>query len=414
MLFFYTLFIYIYGFLISFASIFNKKARLWKKGRKNIWTHLTKTFSNNTHNILWFHVSSLGEFEQARPLIEKIKMKPNNQHKIFITFFSPSGYEIRKDYEYADYVFYLPLDTSKNAKKLLQLVKPVAVFWVKYDFWFHYLKEIQQRNIPSFLFSAVFNKNQFLFKWYGKTFLNILRGFNKIFVQDEESLDLLENQGFNNAVNVGDTRFDRVKETAQYLVHLPEIVAFKQNKPLLVVGSCWESDLDILIPFLNRFEYELKVIIAPHELKRSIFNKIESELALSISYYSAIKNDPQYIDKQVLIIDNIGMLSKIYAYADIAYVGGAFGEGLHNILEPATFGVPIILGEDYEKFPEAVDLIEQGGAFSVQNQDELELYFDRLYLDIEKRQEAGKICKHYVEENAGSTEKIFKYFFGEN
>lgn len=409
MLFFYTLCIYIYGFLINVTALFNKKAKAWKNGRKNIWQSLEQTFSNNTSSIIWFHASSLGEFEQARPLMEKIKMQPNNHHQIFLTFFSPSGFEAQKEYEYADYIFYLPLDTPKNAQKLLNLVKPVYVFWVKYDFWFHYLNEIQKRNIPCILFSAIFRPEQFIFKWYGKGFRKIIGSFTKIFVQDEDSIDILENNQISNAINVGDTRFDRVKETSSSLVHLPEIANFQGNKKLLVVGSCWNRDLDVVIPFLKHFEQDLKVIIAPHELKENILERIESELSNTMRY-SSISKSASFSDKNILIIDNIGMLSKIYAYADFAYIGGAFGEGLHNILEPATFGVPIFFGDDYEKFPEAEDLVEDGGAFSISNPQDLELYFDRLYSDEEKRKEVGQICKDYVDNRTGGSEKIFRFF----
>ncbi len=409
MIFFYTLFIYLYGFLISIVSLFNAKAKAWKNGRKNIWISLEKAFANNTDSIIWFHASSLGEFEQARPLIEKIKLQANNHHKILITFFSPSGFEVNKNYEHADYIFYLPLDTPKNAKKLLNLVKPVYVFWIKYDFWFHYLNEIQKRNIPCVLFSAIFRAEQFMFKWYGQPFKKIISNFTKIFVQDENSIDVLENNQITNVINVGDTRFDRVKETSTSLVHLPQIANFQQDKKIFVIGSCWNKDLDVIIPFLNNFQQPIKVIIAPHEIKENILERIEEELKDTIRY-SQIAENKDFIKKNVLIIDNIGMLSRIYAYADFAYIGGAFGEGLHNILEPATFGVPIFFGDKYEKFPEAEDLVEDGGAFSISNPEELELYFDRLYADEEKRKEIGEICKNYVNNHTGGTEKIFRFF----
>ncbi|TAE67719.1 MAG: 3-deoxy-D-manno-octulosonic acid transferase [Bacteroidetes bacterium] len=409
MIFFYTLFIYFYGFLIRIVALFNAKAKAWKNGRKNIWQSLETTFTNNTSSIIWFHAASLGEFEQARPLIEKIKSQSNNHHKILITFFSPSGFEIMKDYEYADYIFYIPLDTPKNARKFLDLIKPVYVFWVKYDLWFHHLQEIQKRNIPCVLFSAIFRTDQFMFKWYGKPFRKIIQNFTKIFVQDENSIDVLENNQITNVINVGDTRFDRVKETSLSLVHLPQIANFQQDKKLFVIGSCWNKDLDVLIPFLTHFENPLKIIIAPHEIKENILERIEEELPDCVRY-SKITEDKNFVDKKILIIDNIGMLSRIYAYADFAYIGGAFGEGLHNILEPATFGVPIFFGDEYERFPEADELVEDGGAFSVSNAEELELYFDRLYSDEEKRKQVGQICKNYVNNHTGGTEKIFRFF----
>ncbi len=390
-------------------SFFNKKASLWIKGRKNWEKNLKQKFEHNTQPVWWFHASSLGEYEQGRPLLQQLKQygKKLKQKPIFlVTFFSPSGFEVRKNDELIDVAFYLPLDTPNNAKVFLDIVQPQAVFWVRYDFWFHFLVEIQKRKIPSILFSALFRPEQYFFKAYGIAFRQILKNFTEIFVQEDESVELLEKFGFYNVESVGDTRFDRVTETAQNKYTIPNIERFKGQEKLFVIGSCWQGDLDILVPFINDFKHPLKIVIAPHEIHESTLLYLEKELITKPVRYSKMDLNALQHEK-IILLDNVGMLAMVYQYADFAYVGGAFGEGLHNILEPATFGTPIFFGEDYEDFPEAVDLVEDMGAFSVKTAKELDVVFDRFYLDEQKRQEVGKICKKYVEKHLGGTQKIF-------
>ncbi len=409
MLFLYGLGIRFYGFFIFLFSFFNKKASLWIKGRKNWKKNLSDKFEQNQRPVWWLHASSLGEYEQGRPLLQQLKnyAKRRKEKPLFlVTFFSPSGFEVRQHDELIDEAFYLPLDTPQNAKYFLEIVKPKAVFWVKYDFWFYFLMEIQKRKIPIILFSALFRPQYFIFQAYGIAFRQVLKNFTEIFVQEDDSVELLEKFGFYNVESVGDTRFDRVTETAHNTHTIPSIEKFKGTDKLLVIGSCWERDLNILIPFLNQFKHPLKVVIAPHEIYEHTLLRLEKELEKKPIRYSKI--DYNTIEQEnIILLDNVGMLAMVYQYADFSYVGGAFGEGLHNILEPATFGVPIFFGEDFEEFPEAVDLVEDMGAFSVGTTNELDVVFDRLYLDEQKRQEVGNICKKYVEKHLGGTQKIF-------
>jgi 3-deoxy-D-manno-octulosonic-acid transferase len=438
MIFLYNFLIQIYYFLIWVAAFFNEKAKKWYLGRKNIFSALENQLKANQQPIIWFHVASLGEFEQARPIIEQLVHRPqptdhrpptdtegiglstidlkspihNSKLKILVTFFSPSGYEVRKDYESADYVFYLPLDTAQNAQKFLEIVQPKAVFWVKYEFWYHYLKAIQAQNIPLILFSATFRENQFFFKWYGNVFLNLLKGFSQIFVQNQESYNLLKINGLQNTQIAGDTRFDRVNATAQKAQSLPIIEKFKNQSKLLVIGSSWAEDLAVLLPVLNDFKDHLKIIIAPHEIKEKKLQSIENQLFKKTIRYSKIKeNAPENLsDYEVLLIDNVGMLAALYQYGELAYIGGAFKQGLHNILEPATFGVPVIFGKDYRKYPEAQALIALGGAFSIQNQNDFALIIKQLYKNEAQRQAAGLACRNYILQNVGGTAKVLKYF----
>lgn len=414
----YTFSIYMYGGLLALASLFHSKAKKWHVGRINWEAQLQNAFKDNQDPVIWFHAASLGEFEQGRPVLEGIKAAlsaKSQKHKILLTFFSPSGYEVRKDYKQADFVTYLPLDTPKNARKFLDLVNPAAVFFIKYEFWINFIKAIQQREIPLILFSALFRKEQIFFKPYGALWRNLLPKYTHIFVQNQASLDNLKSLHLGNISQVGDTRFDRVLENAQTHIHNAVVQQFKADKPLLVIGSCWGGDLDLLLPFLERINVPLKTVIAPHEIHENTLKRIEKALAGRTFRYSqarqVIGNDlDQY---SVLIIDNVGLLAQIYAYADFAYVGGGFGEGLHNILEPAAFGVPVFFGEDYQDFPEAVALLEKKGAFSVKNRQELIPIFDRLYHSKALLEQVRQTNQSYVQENAHSTEKIIQFFFNE-
>lgn len=412
----YTIVIYLYGILIKVAAIFSAKAQKWRAGRENFWRNLDKQLGQNQEPVIWFHCASLGEFEQARPLIEKLKVAlPKSKQfrqvafKICVTFFSPSGYEVRKDYAGADYICYLPLDTPSNARRFVEKLQPVAVFWVKYEFWYHHLSAIQKAKVPLFLFSAVFRPNQYFFKFYGAAFRRLLGGFSHIFVQDEASKKLLKRFEIAQVSQAGDTRFDRVATTAKKSEPLPEIELFKGEQKLLVVGSCWAKDLDVLLPFLKDFDQALKVVIAPHEIHESTLRRIETTLKQGTLRFSQA-SESLLQSRQFLLIDNVGMLAKIYKYGDFAYVGGAFGEGLHNILEPAVFAMPVFFGKDYRKFPEAVALLEKGGAFSVRNSKEIGLIFKRLYHDEALRQKVGGICQAYIQNNVGGARKIVQHF----
>ena len=404
----YRLGIFAYVNLLRFAALFNPKAKKWLQGRKNIFKKIHEALQNNQAPLLWFHAASLGEFEQGRPVIEQLNaLYP--EKKIFLTFFSPSGYEVRKDYAQADYIFYLPIDTPRNAQRLLQLVQPEAVFFIKYEFWYFYLREVQKRGIPLILFSAVFRKEQFFFKSYGTLFKKLLQGYSHIFVQDQSSLELLQKSGIPSCSLAYDTRFDRVYATVQEARRIPLAEKFKNQEKLLVVGSCWGRDLDLLLPFINQFEYPLKVIIAPHEIKESTLQRIEKELTLSTIRFSQAQEN-QAIDAKVLIIDNIGMLSALYRYGEFAYVGGAFGEGLHNILEPATFGIPVFFGKDYAGYPEAFELIHRKGAHSVQDLAVLHQLFKTLYEDEDLRKNQGNNSQQYILEHCGGTQLIVNYY----
>ncbi|PWK26787.1 3-deoxy-D-manno-octulosonic-acid transferase [Arcicella aurantiaca] len=416
----YNLSIYAYQFIIWLVSPFNQKAKLWIEGRKDgiqfpLFDVGLETSEHQISNIenrktAWFHCASLGEFEQGRPVIEQFK-KTFPDYKILLTFFSPSGYEIRKNYEGADFICYLPSDTPTNAREFIEKVNPSIAFFVKYEFWYNYLHILQEKQIPVVSFSAIFRENQLFFKWYGGFHRNILKYFSHIFVQNQSSLNLLQNIGIQNVSIGGDTRFDRVQQIANARKELPIIKTFKNEKPLLIVGSCWQQDFEVLLPFLNKFEEELKIIIAPHEIHDAEIESWRKALEGQTVRYSEIES--KKVDLQTancLIIDNIGMLSSLYQYADFAWIGGAYGKGLHNILEAATFGLPIFFGNEiYKKFQEAVDLEQLGGAKAIANTAEFEQNFVQLYKDSTLRQNKTNIIRQYVQENLGGTDKIINY-----
>lgn len=417
MLFLYNLGIRFYSLAVWLASFFNPKAKLWREGRKQLFPRLAEAFKDNKSPVIWFHTSSLGEFEQGRPVIEQIKAQ-HPELKILITFFSPSGYEIRHDYDKADYVFYLPLDTRSNAQKFLSIVRPHAVFFVKYEFWYHFLNETQKTHVPMVLFSSIFRKQQFFFKFYGSFFRKVLRNYTHIFVQNQVSVDLLKGIQVPNVSIAGDTRFDRVKDIANKQEKFPIVETFVNNQLTLVVGSSWWRDLAILVPFLNDFGTPLKTIIAPHEINDNEIERLQGVLTKKSIRYTQFQGkslDDETVRQQleesdVLILDTIGMLAGLYQYADFSYIGGAFGEGLHNTLEPAVFDTPVLFGKEYDKYQEAVDLVDRGGAFSLKDTEELQNVMNELYFDEEKRARAAKVCTNYVIENLGSAEKIYKYF----
>lgn len=391
------------------ASLFSKKAKQWLKGRKKIFQKISSVKSDKNKKI-WFHSSSLGEFEQARPLIEKIKAQYPD-YKIIVTFFSPSGYEIRKNYKLADYVFYLPLDTPKNAKKFIEIVNPSIAFFVKYDFWYFYISELHKNKIPTYLVSGIFREKQIFFKPYAKGYAKILKYFTHLFVQNQKSADLLNSLGINNFTIAGDTRFDRVIEIADKSQDNEIIKKFVDDKFCIIAGSTWYEDEQLLARFINEHP-SVKMIIAPHEINENHIVNLLQIIHLPVVRYSRAKLDnvAQY---SVLIIDNIGMLASIYKYGHIAYIGGGFGAGIHNIIEAAVFGMPIVFGKNYKKFQEAIDLIELKAAYSINDYDELSFYLSMFIRDKNFLERISEIARDYVRKNKGATDKILNTIWGQ-
>ncbi len=408
----YRIAVSLYVFLIKIASLFNSKARKWVQGRQNWYKELESAFKKipKNNDILWFHCASLGEFEQGRPLIEAIKNQYPNK-KILLSFFSPSGYEIRKNYAFADYVCYLPVDNQTNAMKWLDLIQPKAVFFIKYEFWYYFLKETKSREIPLFLVSASFRPSQLFFNRNVGMFSAMLHFFTKIFVQDEASKSLLEKNGFSNAVRCGDTRIDSVLNIKKQPKDLPLIESFKHDSKLLICGSTWPLDENIILNiFNNRKEQNLKLIIAPHEIEKykiqALFIKC-SKIAATALYSEALKSDDCESIKQVkiLIIDNIGLLKHIYRYGNLAFIGGGFGKGIHNILEAAVHKIPVFFGPKHKKFTEAKNLLNLGAAFEINNAKELN---DRIS-NIDYEAVADKL-EYYFNSEKGATLKIIEEF----
>jgi 3-deoxy-D-manno-octulosonic-acid transferase len=406
---FYDLFIRLYPFSIKLISPFNLKAQKWTAGRRGIFEKLQKAIQP-TERVIWIHCASLGEFEQGRPVLEQLK-GGNPNFKILLTFFSPSGYEVRKDYKGADYIFYLPIDSPRNAKKFFDLVNPALILFIKYEFWHYYLAEAKKRAIPLLLVSGIFRSYQPFFKWYGAFHKKMLRSFTALFVQNEESAKLLESSGLiNNVVISGDTRFDRVIEIAESFDPIPIIENFCSNSQVIVAGSTWSEDDEELDHFANT-NPGVKFIIAPHDITSDRILECKQLYKRSILYSEILKGADPGTDN-VIIIDNIGMLSRLYKYATVCYVGGAFGEdGVHNVLEAAVYGKPVIFGPEYEKYFEAIELIEQGGAISVDNALELEKELQVLLTDQKEYNAAAQASKEYVYSQRGATTKVLDYIY---
>ncbi len=404
---FYNILTHIAGFHLNLIGLFNEKLKLGVKGRKASFGLLESKLSDNDKT-LWFHCASLGEYEQGLPVFEKVKtMYP--QHKVVLTFFSPSGYEVKKNTPIADVVVYLPLDTSANAKRFLNLVHPELVIFVKYEIWPNYLLEVKKRHIKAILISALFRKNQSFFKPTGQWMQKALFAFNHIFVQNEESKQLLNNIGYNDVIISGDTRFDRVSNQLTIDNTLNFIETFKQDHLCVVVGSSWPDDEALFINFINEDTSNTKYIIAPHNIKSAQISNLKTKLKQTTILYSE-KDTSDLQNAKVFIIDTIGILSKIYSYADIAYVGGGLGtSGLHNTLEAAVFGVPIIIGNHYKKFPEASAMIEKQGMFSISNQTELNSVLINLINDEDLRVKSGSQNSTYIKDNQGAVAKIITY-----
>lgn len=408
----YNILIKITETLLPITSIFSEKMKLFVQGRKNTYSILKDKIKQND-TVIWFHVASLGEYEQGLPIIEVVKeMYPT--HKIVISFFSPSGYEVKKNAAVADAIVYLPLDTRSNAKQFLDLVHPDLVIFIKYEFWPNYLSELKKRSIRTLLISGGFRKDMIFFKSYGSWMRKYLKTFEHFFVQNQKSKELLSSIGFNNVSISGDTRFDRVAQQLEHNNKLEFIETFKEDKACVVAGSTWPEDEIMLQNLINSASPNVKFIIAPHQIKDQQINNFRSKLKKKSVLFSE-KDQKNVEEYEVLIIDTIGLLSKIYHYADIAYVGGAAGNtGLHNILEPATFGIPIIIGKNYEKFPEAIQLKELEGLYPISDSDDLTLILSNLLCDNNLRSRTGEIVKKYIMDNTGATKMVRYYLESKN
>nr|WP_294933982.1 glycosyltransferase N-terminal domain-containing protein [uncultured Flavobacterium sp.] len=404
MFFLYNLLVHIAGFLLKIVAMFSPKIKLFVEGRKTVFSTLASKISASDKTI-WFHAASLGEYEQGLPVIEKIKEKYPS-HKIIVTFFSPSGYEVRKNNQVADATVYLPLDTKENAQQFLRLAHPEMAVFIKYEYWPNYLNELKKQNIKTYLISGIFREKQSFFKWYGGFYRNALKSFNYFFVQNESSKKLLQGIGFNNVKVSGDTRFDRVVSILERDNSLDFIDKFKNNTPTIVIGSSWPKDEALLANYINQSDANVKFIIAPHNIKPDQLQQLKNSLSKKMVLFSE-KETQNLSEYQVFIIDTIGILTKIYSYADIAYVGGGFGNpGVHNILEPATFGLPIVIGPNYSHFAEATALVNLEGCISISSQEELTQAFDLLVQNEDERYEKGHICSTFVQMNKGATNII--------
>ncbi|MFD1062237.1 3-deoxy-D-manno-octulosonic acid transferase [Winogradskyella litorisediminis] len=404
--FFYTIGIYLLSLVLQVFSVFNKKIKLGVIGRKNTF-EILKNFNLESNKTIWMHCASLGEYEQGLPVIQEFKkIYPN--YKVVVSFFSPSGYENKKNSKYADCVVYLPLDTPSNARKFLNAVEPKIIIFVKYEIWPNILLEAEKRKIKAYLISATFRENQIYFKWYGSFMRKALFTFNHIFTQDRNSELLLKNKGYKNTSVAGDTRFDRVSKQLDLDNSIDFIESFKNQKKIIVFGSSWPADDTLFIPFINNDAYDIKYIIAPHNIKSGYVDSITEQLKVSCVRYSEMEGK-NLSDYKVLILDTIGYLNRTYSYANIAYVGGAAGTtGLHNILEAAVFGVPIIIGKNYNKFPEAIKLIRLGGVVSVKSAVEFEATLTELLNNRLLQVSQGEINKNFIENNKYATDKILK------
>lgn len=407
MFFLYNLVVQLAEFLLKIVALFSPKIKLFGDGRKTVFATLSEKISTSDKTI-WFHAASLGEYEQGLPVMEQIKAH-YPKHKIVVTFFSPSGYEVRKNNTVADATVYLPLDTKNNTERFLKLVHPELVFFIKYEFWPNYLNELKKRNIKTYLISGIFREKQSFFKWYGGFYRNALKSFHYFFVQNESSKKLLQSIGFNNVKVSGDTRFDRVVSILERDNALDFIAQFKSDTTTIVIGSSWPKDEELLIKYINQTDANVKFIIAPHNIKPEQIQQLKNSIVKKTVLFSE-KENQNLADYQVFIIDTIGILTKIYSYADIAYVGGGFGNpGVHNILEPATFGIPIVIGPNYSHFAEATALVNMEGCISITNQNELHQAFDLLVQNEDERYEKGHICSTFVQMNKGATNTILNH-----
>jgi three-deoxy-D-manno-octulosonic-acid transferase domain protein len=401
----YSLSICLVKAILPLIALFNKKIRLFVRGRKTVWTTLDQKYQTNAPYV-WVHTASLGEFEQGLPIMKALRKQG---YKILLTFFSPSGYEVRKNTPDADLVLYLPLDTPANARRFVQKVQPAMAIFVKYEFWLNYLSQLKKAQVPTYLLSGNFRKDQIFFKPYGGLMRKALHCFTHFFVQNQLSATLLHSLGLQNVTVSGDTRFDRVAEILQRDNHLDFVAQFKGEQLCVVFGSSWEADEEVYLPFLNATPPSVKFIIAPHNIhpeKKALFRQ---KINKKIAFFSE-KEQENLPDSQVLVLDTIGILTKVYSYADIAYVGGGMGTtGLHNVLEPAVFGIPVLIGKNFQKFNEAKELVALGGVLSVSSQEEFAEKLTTLLASAEKRAAIGEINRKYIQEKQGATQAFLSY-----
>lgn len=413
MLFFYRLFIFFYALGVRIASLFKPKAKLFLEGRKDLLLNIKAKMGNETRARIWMHCSSLGEFEQGRPVLEALR----NQYPgyaIVLTFFSPSGYQVRKKYDGADYVFYLPIDTASNAKQFVLDINPALALFVKYDLWYYYLYELKKRMIPVLLIDAIFRPQQGYFKWYGSVQRKMLNLVNHIFVQNEDSVKLLETIGITHSSVAGDTRFDRVLSVAQNVAPLEKFEVLCPKYKLLIAGSTWQEDEDLLTEILPKLPSNWKLIIVPHEVDEERISAIEKSFSGRIIRYSAWQGTAPF-DRQVMVVDTIGMLLKIYRYGSIAWIGGGLSTGgVHNVLEAAVYGLPCAYGPVHEKYQEAVALINAGGAVVCTNAKDLQLFIDETINNQDQFKKRSTAAKEYVASKGGATQLILNYLEAKN
>lgn len=403
----YTLGIHLYGLGIKLAAPFNGKAKQWVGGRRNQFDAMRQKLSTDSRPAVWVHASSMGEFEQARPLIELLHSQ-YPEYKVVVTFFSPSGYEIRKNYDLASAVLYLPLDTPRNARRFLDIVNPQVALFVKYDFWFNTLAELRRRNVPTFIFSTIFRPSQYFFKWYGRWFRSQLGAFTHFFVQNEESLQLLQSVGYKNVTIAGDTRFDRVAKIAATAAPNAVVERFADGKPVVMAGSTWPTDERMLQHFIATTPHDVKLILAPHEIDSEHIEQIKALFGPTAVCYTEVDEKTVFDNYKVLIVNTMGMLSSLYRYSHITYIGGGFGKGIHNILETVVYGTPVCFGPNYQKFQEAKDIIALGGGRCVTNAEQLSEVFNNWLSNNDLWQQCSDICSSYTKANIGSSEKIFQ------
>lgn len=404
---FYNLLLFFYHLAIRMAAYWNPKAGAWVAGRQEWRADLEKK-SARLERPIWIHAASLGEFEQGRPLIEKIKSE-RPEIPIVLSFYSPSGFEIRKDYQYADLVTYLPADTPANAREFLTILEPRLAIFIKYEFWLNYIFELDKKNIQTFLIAGSFRKNQIFFKWYGGLFRHALTIFDQLFVQTQQDVVLLKKINIENVIVAGDPRIDRVGNIAAQPTSIPIIEKFASSKPVVVLGSSWEPEETILLEYLNQNpDSPYNFIIAPHDISNHHITILKNKLPLPYQTFSDLKTQALNTDTRILIIDNIGMLSSIYQYGKIAFIGGGFGAGIHNILEPAAHELVVLFGKNHRKFPEAKTMIDRGGSFEIANTNDLKFYLDQCSDEI-FFSNCAQQNRSFITDNQGATEIIFGY-----
>lgn len=398
----------LYAWVIRLISPWHEKAKLWSGGRRSLFKRMSEAIDPKAR-IVWIHVASLGEFEQGRPIMERIR-REHPDFKILVTFFSPSGYEIRKNYQGADYIFYLPIDTPSNARRFLDTVHPKVAIFVKYEFWLNLLAELRRRNIRTYVVSAIFRRNSIFFRPYGGMWRQALESFDTMFVQNDESKSLLAELGFDNVVVAGDTRFDRVAEIANAAKQIDVVARFKGENRLFVAGSTWGPDEELLIRLIND-NPDVKFIVAPHEMDESRISRLMGATKGGALRYTDCTARTTYANRQLLVLDTVGLLSSVYGYASWSYIGGGFGVGIHNTLEAATFGLPMAFGPNYQKFKEARDFVTLGAAKSVKDYEELRKWFIPLRDNEEFLHKTSRIAKDYTMRHQGATALVVKAIF---